>query len=403
MRHPGPMTAETSQLTVLAPGTDSGARTGTEQDLRIARLRAEMAARGIRAVAVASPENIYYLTGLDHLGYFAFTLLLVPATGTPVVVTRDMERATVRAQLPWCRHVTFHDGADPAEVAAAAIAELVPQRHALAIEDESMFFPPSIRGRLRLALRRRRWLDATAMLAELRAVKSPAEIAHTRAAARVSRTAMDAGIAAARPGTPERDVAAAVRHAMFAAGGEQPGFEPLIRPLSMLDQEHVSWGDRELREGDGLFVELSGCVRRYHAPMSRTLYFGSVPDEGREAHAAAAAGFEAALAALRPGARTGEVYAAWQRAVAAGSPGTWPPRHHCGYLVGIGFPPSWVGGGEVRGIRPGGTVEIVPGMTFHLMSWVTRPAGHAFSDTVLVTAAGAELLTGTSRDLLVAV
>jgi Xaa-Pro dipeptidase len=164
----------------------------------------------------------------------------------------------------------------------------------------------------------------------------------------------------------------------------------------------VSWGDRELSEGDGLFVELSGCVRRYHAPMSRTLYLGYVPDEGREAHAAAAAGFEAALEALKPGALTGEVYAAWQRAVAGGAAGAWPSRHHCGYLVGIGFPPSWVGGGEVLGIRPGGDTEIVPGMTFHLMSWVTRPAGHAFSDTALVTATGAELLTGTSRDLLIA-
>ncbi|WP_395104833.1 M24 family metallopeptidase [Actinomadura sp. SCN-SB] len=392
------MTAETSQ--VAAPFT--AAAGGIEHGTRIAGLRARMAARGIGAVAVASPENIYYLTGLDHLGYFAFTLLVVPAEGAPIVVTRDMERATVRAQLPWCRHLTFHDGEDPAVAATAAIAELVPRGGSLAIEDESMFFPPSIRGRLRLALRHRGWLDATAMLAEMRAVKSPAEVEHTRAAARVSRAAMDAGLATARPGVAERQVATAIWHAMYASGGQQPGFEPLIRPLSMLDQEHVSWGERELREGDGLFIELSGCVRRYHAPMSRTLYLGDVPDEGREAHAAASAGFEAALEALRPGALTGEVYAAWRRAVAARSSGARPSRHHCGYLVGIGFPPSWVGGGEVLGIRPDGRTEIVAGMTFHLMSWVTRPAGHALSDTALVTDTGAELLTGMSRGLLVA-
>jgi Xaa-Pro dipeptidase len=387
-----------------APPPDGAVPSGaTEHDARIAGLRASMAARRIDAVAVASPENIYYLTGLDHLGYFAFTLLVVPASETPpIVVTRAMERATVRAQLPWCHHLTFEDGDDPARIATAAIAERVPRGGALAVEDESMFFPPSVRGRLRLALRHRRWLDATPMLARMRAVKSPLETGHTRAAALVSVAAMDAGVAVARPGVPERDVAMAIRHAMFAAGGEQPGFEPLIRPLSMLDQEHVSWGDRLLREGDGLFVELSGCVRRYHAPMSRTLYFGHVPDEGREAHAAALAGFDAALEALRPGALTGEVYAAWQRAVAAAASGAWPSRHHCGYLVGIGFPPSWVGGGEVLGIRPGGDVEVVPGMTFHLMSWVTRPAGHVLSGTVLVTPAGAEPLTGTSRELPVA-
>jgi hypothetical protein len=39
------------------------------------------------------------------------------------------------------------------------------------------------------------------------------------------------------------------------------------------------------------------------------------------------------------------VYAAWQRVVADGAVSSQPLRHHCGYLVGIGFPPSWGGGG----------------------------------------------------------
>ncbi|MGH3952358.1 MAG: M24 family metallopeptidase, partial [Pseudonocardiaceae bacterium] len=101
--------------------------------------------------------------------------------------------------------------------------------------------------------------------------------------------------------------------------------------------------------------------------------------------------------ALHPGVTTGDVYAAWQRVVSSDGAST-PLRHHCGYLVGIGFPPSWVGGGEVLGIRPGGDTLVVPGMTFHLMSWVN---GHVISDTALVTPHGAELLTTTPRELLV--
>jgi Xaa-Pro dipeptidase len=94
------------------------------------------------------------------------------------------------------------------------------------------------------------------------------------------------------------------------------------------------------------------------------------------------------------------VYAAWSRAVSAsGTPA--PERHHCGYLVGIGFPPSWSGGGTVQGLRSGGTERIEPGMTVHLMSWITRPVGHVLSDTVLVTSDGAETLTTTPRGLTV--
>jgi Xaa-Pro dipeptidase len=149
-----------------------------------------------------------------------------------------------------------------------------------------------------------------------------------------------------------------------------------------------------------VFLELSGSVRRYHAPQSRTVYLGHAPEGAAEAAGYALAGLLAAREALRPGARTGEVYAAWQRAAAP--PGYRRPlRHHCGYLVGIGFPPSWVGGGEVLGIRAGGAEKIVAGITFHLMSWITQPTAHVLSDTALVTESGTRLLTTTPRELTI--
>lgn len=369
-----------------------------------------MRAGGIAAVAVASPENIYYLTGLDHLGYFAFTLLVVPESGQPTLVTRAMEGPTIRAQVPWCRHVAFGDGESPAAVAAAALAEAtlpgltpVPTAPgaAVALDEESMFFPPTVAAAIRGALPGVRWHSASALLTTQRAVKSSSEVAYIRQAASISDRAVAVGIAAARPGVSERAVAADIYRAMIEAGGEPPGFPPLIRPTTLLDREHISWSGGTLQAGVGLFFELSASVRRYHAPQSRTVYLGSAPREAIEAAESALAGLVAARDALRPGALTGEVYAAWQRVVAGGAASSRPLRHHCGYLVGIGFPPSWVGGSAVLGIRAGGDVEIVPGMTFHLMSWVTRPAGHVVSDTVLVTETGAELLTTTPRELTV--
>ncbi|GAA5121556.1 Xaa-Pro peptidase family protein [Haloechinothrix salitolerans] len=372
----------------------------SEHAARLAALRARMADADLAAVALASPERIYYLTGLDHLGYFAFTLLLVPATGEPVIVTRAMERPTIAAQLPHCRHVTFADGDDPAIAVAAVLGELVPNGATVGVEASALFFPPTILARIRAATPWLHLRDTDALLSDAMAVKSPAEIALTRRAAGISDAAMTAGISAARPGAGEHDVAAAVHHAMYAAGGQQPGFAPLIRPLSLLNQEHVSWQPRPLEAGTGLFLELSGCVARYHAPLSRTIYLGGLPDGAAEAHAAALAGLHAARDALRPGVTTGQVYARWQHAVAGSDSPAWPLRHHCGYLVGIGFPPSWVGGGEVLGIRADGGTPIAAGMTFHLMSWV---AGHVVSDTALVTPHDAELLTTTPRDLTVVI
>lgn len=366
---------------------------------RIAALRAAMRRRGLSALALASPENVHYLLGLDHLGHFAFTLLVLPRSGPPVLVARRMERHTLRAQIPHVRHALYGEGQDPARVAAQVLGGICPPGGTVGVEEQSMTFPPAVLTRIRAGLPGLEWADCSALPARLRRIKSPAETSLVRRAAVISGVAMQAALATADVGVSERAVAAEAQRAMTEAGGEQPGFVPLIRTTSRLGQEHVTWRDHRLTPGEGLFVELSGCVHRYHAPMSRTLYRADPPAGAEEAAAAAFAGLRAARAALVPGARTGEVYAAWARQVEQVT-GHRPRRHHCGYLTGVGFPPSWVGGGSVLGVRAGGRTRVRAGMVFHLMSWVERPAGYVVSDTALVGDGGCELLTHTPVELL---
>jgi Xaa-Pro dipeptidase len=75
---------------VAYPPLTEQALTAAEFAERLHRTRREMAARGLAALLVVSPENVYYLAGLNHLGYFAFTLLVVPLDGRPRLVTRAM-------------------------------------------------------------------------------------------------------------------------------------------------------------------------------------------------------------------------------------------------------------------------------------------------------------------------
>ena len=100
------------------------------------------------------------------------------------------------------------------------------------------------------------------------------------------------------------------------------------------------------------------------------------------------------VAALRPGARAREVYAAWQAAVDGAGLAHYR-RHHCGYAVGVGVPPSWTGGNTVTGLRHDSDLVIETGMSFHILSWLMGTGrGDAFvSDTVLVGEGGPEILT----------
>jgi Xaa-Pro dipeptidase len=114
-----------------------------------------------------------------------------------------------------------------------------------------------------------------------------------------------------------------------------------------------------------VLLELAGCVSRYHAPMGRLIHLGRICDEDAKMAEISIRAFEASLAGLRPGRKAREVYADWQAVVDdAGMPHY--RRHHCGYLVGIGFPPSWTGGNQVTGLRHDSDLEIREGMTFHM-------------------------------------
>lgn len=362
-------------------------------------IRAEMRRRDLDTLLVVGPENIYYLTGLNFQGYFALTALVLGLEADPHLFARQMESATVAALAPDCIHVPFADEDDPAVVLARHLAETTSPTARIGVELDAMFFPPRVLDELRETASGRGWIDASGLVMDVRAVKSPAELEYTRRAAGITDRGVLAGMAAASSDTTEREVAAAVYAQLVRAGSEHPGFAPLIRGTDILSQEHVTWRNRPLATDAALLMELSASVYRYHAPQTR-MVFVAEPDTGTQRAAQiAVTALEAARRALVPGALTGEVYDAWQHVVDEGLGHHQYRRHHCGYMVGIGFPPSWVGGGTVQGIRRGGTLELREGMVFHLLSWLLgqQPGDYCVSDTVLVTADGGQFLTHAPR------
>lgn len=365
----------------------------SEYEDRLAATRSAMHQRGLAALLLAGPENIYYLTGLSHQGHFAFTLLIVPPSGPLLLVARQMERFTLAHQVPACTHVPYADGQDPAAAVADALHRAVGDGSRVGVEMSSTFLPVDIWLRLTAAADGVEFVDGSGVVDEIRHVKSPAEIGHTRRAAETSSAAMAAAMAAAQIGATERDIAQACYDAMIGAGSEFPSIAPFIRTQERFRQEHVTWTDRVLRPGDSVLIELSGSIGRYHAPMTRTLHLGDPP--GGTTAALARAGLDAVAAALRPGVSAPAVYQTWKTVIDDGLGHRNYHRHHCGYLVGIGFPPTWTGGPSVLGLRPDSDLTIEEGMTFHVLSWLfgQGPVDHAVSDTVLVTRDGGEILT----------
>ena len=70
-----------------------------EIENRQVQMRAALAGRGLAGAVFAAPETVFWLTGLDHWGYFAPHLLIMPVDGRAILVTRAMERVTIEHQV----------------------------------------------------------------------------------------------------------------------------------------------------------------------------------------------------------------------------------------------------------------------------------------------------------------
>ncbi len=367
--------------------------TDAELDRRLTATRQIMDARGLDLIFLSAPEHVFYLTGLDHWGYFAPHVLIVPAAGDLTLVTRAMEHVAIRNQV---RHASFVGHSDT-ETAADVVIRLLKDHvsgKSIGIESASAGMSLAMGQTLQAGLAGARWIDITGVLDEMRLVKSIEEQGFMRRAAAAADAGTQAAIAAVHDGANEADVAADCLAAMTRAGGTPPGFGPFLRPWHRMAEEHTTWGEGQHK--DAVFLEIAGCVARYNAPMGRLVNIGSISDEDAAMAEICGRAFDAALNALTVGALAQDVYNGWQSVVdAAGMPEY--RRHHCGYLVGIGFPPSWTGGPRVTGLRHDSTREMQAGMTFHLMSWFTETGrGNYFiSNTVLLGADGAEVLTKT--------
>jgi len=364
-----------------------------EMERRLAATRQAMAGRGVDIALLSSPENIFYLTGLDHWGYFAPHVLIVPATGDMTLITRQMEQVAIRNMV---RNAEFSGHSDSESAADVLLRHMAGKTagKTVGIEEHSSGLAYGMGAQIKAGLEVGAWQDITGMVDHLRLVKSAEEQGFMRRAAKAADAGTQAAIAAVHDGAAEADVAAECLAAMTRAGGTPPGFGPFLRPAARMAEEHTSWGEGKHR--GAVFLEIAGCVARYNAPMGRLVNIGGISDEDAEMADLSQRAFAATLEALRPGVTARDVYNGWQAVVdAAGMPEY--RRHHCGYLVGIGFPPSWTGGPRVTGLRHDSDLVMEHGMTFHLMSWFTETGrGNFFvSNTVLLGPDGAECLTTT--------
>jgi Xaa-Pro aminopeptidase len=199
--------------------------------------------------------------------------------------------------------------------------------------------------------------------------------------------------------TTENDITGAAMQAIMAAGGEYFCIDPIVRAGRRSGVTHATCKRAVVHSGDPVLMEIGAVYRRYCAPLLRTAVVGKPAARLQRLADASLRAMDMLFAHLRPGRTMGDVAATAMQALAGLEPAV-RMRGYFGYSVGIGFPPSWVERSVEIAVGRADVLE--PGMTFHAHRVLRVPGvmGVGFSESVVITEDGFEILTGCPRNLV---
>ncbi len=364
---------------------------------RLALVQTDLRRKTMAGAVLFDPENIYWLTGYQTIGYFTFQAVYVPLSGKPVVITRVVNRDLALALPTIADAVCIFDTQDHIETLQQYLKAAAPGGH-IGIETTSRYLNVHDYGRLNEHFGDR-LVPYNGIIEANRIVKTSDELDRMRAAARAVEAGMDAAINTIAPGKTDNDLAAALYQGSIAAGSEYIGHPPMVVSGPRSELCFALWKRNTIQKGDVVLLEGAGCIDRYHTMMSRSAVVGKATDEQKATADTLIEVLETVIDAVRPGITAGEVDYACRSQVERRGLGAYF-KSRAAYGIGIGFPPNWAEG-HIYSIRPGDPTILQPDMTFHVIPTMFRKGyGMAISDSIRVTEDGCEVLTNYPRQLI---
>ncbi|HEU0194038.1 MAG TPA: Xaa-Pro peptidase family protein [Gaiellales bacterium] len=321
--------------------------TDAEYRDRAARVRAEMAPRGIDVLIVLSPPNLYYLTGFESIWY-------PPRAPVGVMLSREddalifidyLRHRTLVERVALFDDAVFYDYATAIDDVCRAVRERGWADASVGIErwTQSPGAPLVDELAAGLAAGGARVVAGDWAVDRVRLVKSEAELASVRRAGEIVDAAFDALPQLARPGRSELQVAAGLQAAMAEQGGEEPAIRVMVSAgPDVWCRTHGAPSRRPLEQGDVMYVDACGVYNRYHVDLCRTFAIGRDHPQARAVLEDTAASVDAVVAAVSPDDPLRRAQEVAEEYVFSRYPAdrVWWVG---GYALGIAMPPNWVG------------------------------------------------------------
>jgi len=396
-----------------APGP-TGLVTANEYRLRTNALKSAMARKRIDVALLQYSRDIYYYGGVA-----LHSSLIISLNRDPILLVR-MNVSGARGDS-WIADI--RESSSPADV-QKVLQELDMCRGTIGIEEDMLSV--AVHRKLSSSMPGAKFADISPLILDQRMVKSAAEVAQVKKAARISRIGFRKAEAMMRPGVSEVAIASEMETAKRIAGhdgfnmGRRPGImNPTVFVASGRNGGTISgyWitaagtgmspaypygpSPRRLRLGDLVAIDHGTVYRGYHCDQGRTYVVGPAKEKHKRLFDVLLRAQDAAIQAVKPGVPASQVYDAAWKVVS----GTGFER----FFMGIGqYGIEFLGHGvgleidEPPMISPGNQTLLEEGMTLALEPKFIVPGwgGVDLEDTVVVTCNGCELLTEGKRDLM---
>ena len=380
-----------------------------EYDRRRAAVRSAMEAAGIDVLVLSDATNVTYLTGYDTAMPSAWAVLVLPLEGEPLLHCTELEVTCMlyRGSVKNIETYRWFEPGDEATQLAGVLAEhgLLGGTVGVELSRADTFSIGALDAKTYLTLSAAvdgtELVDATPLMLSVRSVKSDAEIECMRKAGQYTGAGLSAGLAAIAGAASDNEIYAAICKGLADAGSEAPSIAPILMTGERTGWlPHQAYGRFPMRDGDGVYMEITGTHNRYGAPSMRTGVRGKASDDQKRLAEASIAAVELLLETIEPG-RTGDEIARVVEPTKAAVPEA-TSGGAFGYSIGLGHMPTWTEAPVY--LAPGDHTELRAGMTFHLPNgrWIPGRCGAGFSESILVTEDGCECLTP-NKDLFLTV
>jgi ectoine hydrolase len=381
-----------------------------EYETRLSRVRAAMEAKGIDTLITSDPSNMAWLTGYDGWSFYVHQAVVVGPTGYPVWFGREQDAQgalrTVYMEEPdiigYPDYFVQSSERHPMDYLAAKLTERNWHTGRIGVEMDNYWF--SAKGYAALAAGLPDELvDVTNLVNWLRGPKSPAELDRMRKAGKIVERMHQRIVDKVEPGMRKCDLVADIYDASlrfdpdWGFGGDYPAIVPLLPSGADAAAPHLTWDDKKMQTGEGTFFEIAGCFRRYHCPLSRTIFLGKPTQQFLDAEKAVLEGMEAGLEAAKAGNMCEDIAIAFFNVLQKYDI---VKDNRTGYPIGLSYPPDW--GERTCSLRPGDRTVLKPGMTFHFMTglWM-NDMGFEITESIVIGEDGPECLANVPRKMIV--